>query len=72
MTATKSMLYYALAIIVLRGTSFVMLPIITSHVEVEQYGILNILSSFTAISSMVLTLGLGEAVYRFASTGNEP
>lgn len=71
MSATKSMLYYAFAIVVLRGASFVMLPIVTSHVEVEQYGILNILSSFTAIASMVLTLGLGEAVYRFASTGKE-
>ncbi len=65
------MLFYAIAIVMLRGTSFVMLPIVTAFVEAEQYGVLNLLSSFTSIAGVVLMFGLGEVVYRFASSVEE-
>lgn len=71
MSAVKSMLYYALSIAIIKGTSLLMLPITTSFVEVEQYGVLNLLSSFVTVMCLILTFGLGEALYRFSANQNK-
>ncbi len=67
MTALKSMAYYGISVAIIKGSSLIMLPITTSFVDVSSYGLLNLLSSFVSIAGLILTLGLGESLYRFAS-----
>lgn len=67
MSALKSMVFYGLAVAIVKGASLVMLPITTSYLPADQYGVLNLMGSFISIASLVMALGLGEAVYRFSS-----
>ncbi|GEA10940.1 oligosaccharide flippase family protein [Alteromonas sp. KUL49] len=67
MTALKSMAYYGISVAIIKGSSLIMLPITTSFVDIASYGVLNLLSSFVSIAGLILTLGLGESLYRFAS-----
>lgn len=64
------MVYYAIAIICLKGVSFVMLPLVTGNLSQAQYGELNILVSLSAVLSIVFACGTAELLFRFASSDN--
>jgi len=56
---------YALSIFLMKGISLVMLPIYTHYLTPEDYGRLEILVVFSNITSLVLSFGLVDALYRF-------
>ena len=65
MNKKTNILYYALAILSLKGISLVMMPIMTRYLSVSDYGMLNFLVSIASMLSIVLSLGLSELLYRF-------
>ena len=70
MNKTTNILYYALAILSLKGISLLMMPIITRYLSVSDYGMLSFLVSIASMLSIVLSLGLSELMYRFNSFKN--
>lgn len=56
---------YTFGNMLLKVFSFFLIPLYTSYLAPEQYGILNLSVSFTALSSCIITLGLQFAVIRF-------
>lgn len=65
MSKATNIVYYALAILSLKGISLVMMPIMTRYLSVSDYGMLNFLVSIASMLSIVLSLGLSELLYRF-------
>lgn len=63
--ALSSAALYAIALVAAKGVSFVMLPVVTSHLSPSDYGVLEILISVADIGGLVLGLGLADAVFRF-------
>ena len=68
MKSVKEMLLYVVAIFMLKGLSFIMLPMVTRFLTQAEYGQLNVLVSMAAVLSLLMTFGLGEALFRFAHT----
>ncbi|MDX2322062.1 MAG: oligosaccharide flippase family protein [Moritella sp.] len=68
MNSLREMLIYALGIFVLKGLGFVMMPIVTRMLTQVDYGELNFLVSIASMMSLFLTLGLGDILFRFASS----
>ncbi|MEQ8584981.1 MAG: lipopolysaccharide biosynthesis protein [Thalassobaculaceae bacterium] len=60
---------YALAILAGKGVSFVMLPVVTGHLSPDEYGALELLVAMADVGSLVLAMGLADALFRF---GKEP
>lgn len=63
--ALSSTLLYALALVVGKGISFIMLPIVTGHLSPSEYGVLELLVSVADVASLLLGLGLADALFRF-------
>lgn len=66
----KNTLYYAAAIAIGKGISFLMIPIITRQIPIDEYGVLEIIMALCDIGSIMLGLGLAESLYRFAGTAS--
>ena len=60
----KQVAYYGVAILVLKGLGFLMLPIATRILSQDEYGSLNFLVSISAVCSLLLSLGLPELLFR--------
>lgn len=58
---------YALGNVLRYLTSFVMLPIYTTHLSPEDYGVLELLSMVIDLAGIILGMRLGEAIFRFYS-----
>lgn len=69
MNSVRQLIYYGLAIVSLKGISFLMMPFITHQLSVEAYGELNLLVSLAAVLSLVLSLGIAELLFRFYDEG---
>lgn len=68
-TLLSSAALYALAILAGKGVSFFMLPIVTGHLSPDEYGTLELLVAIADVGSLVLAMGLADAMFRF---GREP
>jgi O-antigen/teichoic acid export membrane protein len=64
MSGFKQIAYYGVAILVLKGLGFLMLPIATRILSQDEYGSLNFLVSISAICSLLLSVGLPELIFR--------
>lgn len=67
----KNSALYTLGNILLKAFSFLLIPLYTSYLTTEDYGITNLVSSFTALLSCIITLSLQNAVIRFYSDVKE-
>lgn len=70
MHSVKQMMIYGIGIFVLKGFGFLMMPVVTRILTQVEYGELNFLVSIAALVSLFLTLGLGEALFRFSDSFN--
>lgn len=73
-TVIKQTLFYGVGLVVMKGVSFIMLPVITGYLPAEEYGRLDVLVTLMSIGSIVVGFGLVEAIYRhygFANTVDE-
>ncbi|ATF09041.1 lipopolysaccharide biosynthesis protein [Candidatus Enterovibrio altilux] len=61
----KQTLLYGSSIVLMKGISLLMLPFITHHLPQAEFGQLEIISSIAALGSVVVGLGLEDAMYRF-------
>lgn len=61
---------YALGILIAKGVSFVMLPIVTRWLTPSDYGALELLSAFSDAAGVVIGFGLVEALFRFAGAAS--
>lgn len=68
MQSLSNFLLYAFATFAAKGVAFIMLPFVTAFLSLEEYGKLNLLSSFSALASIFIACGLAETLYRFCSS----
>lgn len=68
MRSLSNFLLYAFATFAAKGVAFIMLPFVTAYLSLEEYGKLNLLSSFSALASIFIACGLAETLYRFCSS----
>lgn len=61
----KNSALYTLGNVLLKAFSFLLIPIYTSYLTTEDYGITSLVSGFTGLASCFITLGLQYAVIRF-------
>lgn len=61
----KNSIIYTFSKILLLLLNFIILPIYTKYLTPAEYGILGLVSSFTAIASIFITFNLGTAISRF-------
>jgi O-antigen/teichoic acid export membrane protein len=59
---TKNFFVYSFGALFLKGVSFILLPLYTSLLSPEEYGILDLLSTFTSVLDISLSLGLISAL----------
>ena len=61
----KNSFFYTIGNLLLKAFSFFLIPLYTSYLSPEQYGILNLANSFSSVLTMVLMMGLQYSVIRF-------
>lgn len=61
----KNSMFYTLGNLLLKAFSFFLIPLYTSFLSPEEYGILNLSTGFSSVMSMLLMLGLQHSVVRF-------
>lgn len=71
MTAMRHMAYYSAVLIGTKGLSLLMLPVVTGFVAIADYGVLNLLTNFASMAGILLSLGLAETLFRFASSRDQ-
>ena len=59
-------LLYTLGLLIMKSVSLVMVPIITRHLPLAEYGILEILIASANLGTVILGFGLTDALFRFA------
>lgn len=64
--------YYGVGLILMKGISFLMLPVITHYLSPAEYGQLDILVTWLNLGGLLLGLGLTEALFRFAGQFDDP
>ncbi len=65
MVALKQSAYYAIGIVMMKGISLVMIPYITNTLSVTEYGSLETLVLLADIGTILFSLGLLDAMYRY-------
>lgn len=61
-----AMLYYAAGLLLMKGISLLMLPVLTHLLAPREYGQLEVLLTIINLGSLILGFGLVDALYRFA------
>ncbi|SEG41204.1 lipopolysaccharide biosynthesis protein [Vibrio hangzhouensis] len=64
--ALQQSLYYAAGLVLMKGVSFLMLPIVASALDTHDYGALDLWISVLNIGGIIIGFGLIEALYRYA------
>ena len=69
--ALSQTLLYGVSIAVMKGISILMLPFIAHRLTLEAFGRLEVLSSFAMVVSILVGLGLENALFRFAGQADD-
>ncbi|MGL5237645.1 MAG: oligosaccharide flippase family protein, partial [Plesiomonas shigelloides] len=63
-SALQQMFFYGLGLILMKGISLIMLPVFTRYLSPAEYGQLEVLLALVNIGTLLLGLGLVDALYR--------
>lgn len=63
-SAAKNSVYYAIGSVARALTSFLLLPVYANILGASQYGVLNLLQTFSAIVAPIMTLVVEKSIYR--------
>lgn len=72
LTVARQMMFYALGLLLMKGISLLMLPVITRYLSPAEYGVLDALLTWLNVLGIILGLGLTEALYRFSAQHKHP
>ena len=61
---------YSVAVFAAKAVSIVMLPIIARYLSPVEYGQLNLLVTFSVVVGLLLTMGVGDTLYRFINVSD--
>ena len=64
-TPIKQAMLYAISVALMRGISLLMLPFLANFLSPEEFGRLELLSSIAIVGSVLVGLGLEDALFRF-------
>jgi len=67
LSTRRQMAFYGLGIVLMKGVSLLMLPIVTRYLSPAEYGVLDVLLTWMNLLSIVLGMGLAEVLYRFST-----
>ncbi|MGL5006711.1 MAG: lipopolysaccharide biosynthesis protein [Plesiomonas sp.] len=68
--ALQQMFFYGLGLILMKGISLLMLPVFTHYLSTAEFGQLEVLLALINIGTLLLGLGLVDALYRFAGVSH--
>lgn len=71
-SAVRQTLLYGVSIALMKGVSLLMLPFIAHQMTPENFGRLEVIGSLAVIGSIVIGMGLEDALFRFAGTAKDP
>ncbi|BCD98183.1 lipopolysaccharide biosynthesis protein [Marinagarivorans cellulosilyticus] len=64
----KSLIFYGLSIVLMKGLSLIMLPFIAGYLPPAQMGKLELLTTAAMLLSLFVAMGLEDCLFRFAGT----
>ena len=70
--ALQQTLLYGASIALMKGISLLMLPFIANHLAPQAFGQLEVISSLAVMGSILVGMGLEDALFRFAGTQKDP
>jgi len=70
--ALRQTLLYGASIALMKGISLLMLPFIAHHLAADAFGRLEVISSLAIIGSILVGMGLEDALYRFVGSTRDP
>ena len=62
----RQMLYYGLGLVLMKGISLLMLPIITRYLLPSEYGVLDVVLTWINVLGIIFGFGMAEVLYRFS------
>jgi O-antigen/teichoic acid export membrane protein len=68
MKRSSNIIYYAAALVIMKGAAFITLPLLTKHLEPAQLGMLELLGTTSIFLCLVTGLAMHECLYRFIAT----
>lgn len=68
----KQTFFYSISTFLMKGISLLMLPVVAHYLSPEEFGQLEILASIAVIGSILVGLGLEDALFRFAGSECNP
>lgn len=68
--ALQQTLLYGLGLVIMKSVSLFMLPFIAHHLSTGRYGLLDVLLNTMSVGSVVVGLGLVDAMFRFYAMGS--
>lgn len=71
-TGLGQSLVYAAGLVLSKGLSLVMVPVVTGYLSVADYGRLEVLVTLADLGGIVLGLGLADTLFRFAGAATTP
>ena len=63
----KTLIFYGLSIVLMKGLSLIMLPLIASYLSPSALGQLELLTTAAILASLFVAMGLEDCLFRFAS-----
>ena len=63
-SAIKNSAYYAIGSVIKTASSFLLLPLFANILGAEQYGVFNVLQTFSAILGTLMTMATERSLYR--------
>jgi len=67
----KQTFYYGIGLVIMKGVSFFMLPVVARYLSPQAYGSLDVLLTVLNVGSLVIGFGMVEAMYRFYGEGKD-
>jgi O-antigen/teichoic acid export membrane protein len=61
----KNSAYYSIGLLLSRATGFFLLPIYTFFLSTEEYGIVNLISTFINVASVIILFAIDQGAFRF-------
>lgn len=72
LTSRAQMVYFGAGVLLMKGVSFLMLPVVTHFLTPAEYGVLDVLITWMNVLGIVFGLGMAETLYRFSSQSKHP
>lgn len=72
LTSRAQMAYFGAGVLLMKGVSLLMLPVVTHFLTPAEYGVLDVLITWMNVLGIVFGMGMAETLYRYSSKSRDP